>query len=129
MCPPHHFRAFAKRSAFQNSLGWVAEILRPSIALVEAAESVGTIAIFVLDGFAALVAVTAGVAFNARVMVALKDRLPGAGTEVLDGLMRSSTATVMPMAATLAEADFVGSATMVATTMTVAGDGTLDGGV
>jgi hypothetical protein len=54
--------------------------------------------------------------------------MPAAGTEALVGLMLSSTATAATTA-TLAEADFVGSATLVALTLTVAGEGTLDGGV
>ena len=49
--------------------------------------------------------------------------MPTVGTEVLIGLMLSKTATAAAMV-TLAEADLVGSATLVAFTVTVAGDGT-----
>ena len=62
------------------------------------------------------------------VTVAVKDCMPVAGTEALVGLMLSST---VPDATrvTLAEADFVGSAALVAIIFTAGGEGTLDGDV
>jgi hypothetical protein len=50
------------------------------------------------------------------------------GTETLDGLMLSKTA-VAATTAMLAEADLEGSATLVALTLRVAGEGTLAGAV
>jgi hypothetical protein len=55
--------------------------------------------------------------FDVPVTVAVKDCMLAAETETFAGLMF-----------TLAEADFVGSATLVAVTLTVAGEGTLGGG-
>jgi len=70
--------------------------------------------------------VTAG--FDVPGIVAVKACIPAAGTEMLVGLMLSG---VPPAATTvtLAEADFVGSATLVAVTLTVTGEGALDGEV
>ena len=48
------------------------------------------------------------------------------GTEALAGLMLNNMATAATMV-TLAEADLVGSATLVAVTVTAAGEGTLAG--
>jgi hypothetical protein len=53
--------------------------------------------------------------------------MPAVGTEALVGVMLNKTATA-PTINTFAEADLVGSATLVAFTVTVAGEGTLDGG-
>ncbi len=66
--------------------------------------------------------------FDVPVTVALKSCVPTVGTEALVGLILSKTATAAAMV-TLAEADLVGSATLVAFTVTVAGKGTLDGEV
>lgn len=57
----------------------------------------------------------------------VKSCLPEVGTEALVGLMLNRTATVATIV-TLAEADLVGSAMLVAFTVTAAGEGTLDGG-
>ena len=62
------------------------------------------------------------------VTVAVKDCRPATGTEAFAGFKLSSTATAATTV-TLAEADLVGSATLVAITLAVAGEGALDGGV
>ena len=54
--------------------------------------------------------------------------MPEVGTEALVGLMLNKTATTATIV-TLADADLVGSATLVAITVTVAGEGTLVGGM
>ena len=54
--------------------------------------------------------------------------MPAVGTEALVGLMLNKTASAVAIV-TLAEADLVGSATLVAFTVTVAGEGTLVGGM
>ncbi len=66
--------------------------------------------------------------FEVPVTLAVKSCMPEVGTEALVGLMLNKTATAAVMV-TFAEADFVGSATLVAFTVTVAGEGTLDGEV
>jgi hypothetical protein len=58
--------------------------------------------------------------------VAVKESVLAAGREALVGLMLSETA-VAATSVTLAEADLVGSATLVTVTMTFAGEGTLVG--
>jgi hypothetical protein len=65
--------------------------------------------------------------FDVPVTLAVKSCVPAAGTEALVGLMLNKTATAATIV-TLAEADLVGSATLVAITVTVAGEGTLAGG-
>jgi hypothetical protein len=114
------------RSALQNSLGWLAEILTPSIASEESTETnVG----FGSDESGARLAATVQVTgvFEVPVTAFLKDFMPAEGTEVLVELMHS-TAAIAVMTATIAKPDFVRSATLVATTPTVGRD-TLDGGV
>lgn len=64
--------------------------------------------------------------FDVPVTLALKSCVPTVGTEALVGLMLNRTATAATIV-TLAEADFVGSATLVAFTVTAAGDGTVAG--
>ena len=59
---------------------------------------------------------------------AVNDCVPVVGTEALAGLRLSNTATAAAIV-TLAEVDFVGSAELVAFTVTVAGEGTEDGAV
>ena len=58
--------------------------------------------------------------------VAVKESVLAAGTESLVGLMLIENA-VAATSVTLAEADLVGSATLVTVTMTFAGEGTLAG--
>jgi hypothetical protein len=62
------------------------------------------------------------------VTVAVNESVLAAGTEALVGLMLSKTA-VAATREMLAEADLVGSATLVTVTLTVAGEGTLAGEV
>jgi hypothetical protein len=62
------------------------------------------------------------------VTVAVNESVLAVGTEALVGLMLSNTA-VATTTLTFAEADLVGSATLVTVTWSVAGEGTLDGGV
>jgi hypothetical protein len=62
------------------------------------------------------------------VTVAVKEFVPAVGTEALVGLMLSKTA-VAATRETLAEADLVGSATLVTVTLRVAGEGTPAGAV
>lgn len=66
--------------------------------------------------------------FDVPVTVAVKVSTLAVGTAALDGLMLSKTA-VATTNVMLAEADFVGSATLVAFTRSVAGEGTLAGAV
>ena len=66
--------------------------------------------------------------FDVPVTVAVKEPTPAVGTEAVVGLMLIKTA-VATTTVTLAEADLVGSATLVAVTLSVAGDGTLTGAV
>ena len=66
--------------------------------------------------------------FDVPVTVAVKESTLAAGTKALVGLMLSKTAVAATML-TLADADLVGSATLVTVTWSVAGDGTLAGGV
>jgi hypothetical protein len=61
------------------------------------------------------------------VTLALKSSVPAVGTEALVGLMLNKTATAATIV-TLAEADLVGSATLVAFTVTVAGERAIVGG-
>ena len=66
--------------------------------------------------------------FDVPVTVAVKESVLAVGTEALVGLMLSKTAAAATRV-TPAEADFVGSATLVAATLSVAGEVTLAGGV
>ena len=66
--------------------------------------------------------------FEVPATVAVNESVLAAGTEALVGLMLSKTA-VAATRVTLAEADLVGSATLVTVTRSVAGEGTLAGGV
>ena len=66
--------------------------------------------------------------FDVPVTAAVKEPTPAVGTEALVGLMLIKTA-VATTTVTLAEADLVGSATLVAVTLSVAGEGTLAGAV
>jgi len=66
--------------------------------------------------------------FVVPITVTLKESVPAVGTEALVGLMLSKTAVAATIV-TLAEADFVGSATLVTVTLRVEGEGTLAGGV
>jgi len=66
--------------------------------------------------------------FVVPVTVAVNEPSPATGTEALAGLMLSKIAAAVTTV-TLAEADLVGSATLVAVTWSVTGEGTLDGGV
>lgn len=66
--------------------------------------------------------------FEVPVTFAVKSCMPEVETEALVGLILSKTASAAATV-TLAEADLVGSATLVAFTVTVAGEGTLDGDV
>ena len=66
--------------------------------------------------------------FEVPVTLALKSCMPEVGTEALVGLMLNNTASAATTV-TFAETDLVGSATLVAFTVTVAGEGTLDGEV
>jgi hypothetical protein len=68
------------------------------------------------------------VVFEVPVTLALKSCMPEVGTEALVGVMLNKTATAATIA-TFAEADVVRSATLVAFSVTVAGEGTLDGAV
>ena len=65
--------------------------------------------------------------FEVPVTLAVKSCVPAAGTEAPVGAMLNKTAP-SPTIATFAKADLVGSTTLVAFTVTVAGEGTLDGG-
>jgi hypothetical protein len=58
----------------------------------------------------------------------VKEPVLAVGTEALVGLMLSKTAATATMV-TLAEADLVGSATLIAVTLSVAGEGTVIGAV
>lgn len=58
----------------------------------------------------------------------MKESVLAVGTAALAGLILSKTAAAATML-TLAEADLVGSATLVTITLTVAGEGTLAGEV
>jgi hypothetical protein len=64
--------------------------------------------------------------FEVPVTLALKSWVPTVGTEALVGLMLNKTATAATIVK-LAEADLVGSATLVAFTLIAAGEGTLAG--
>ena len=64
--------------------------------------------------------------FEVPVTLAVNSCVPTAGIEALVGLMLNKTAIAAAMV-TLAEADLVGSATLVAFTVTVAGEGKLAG--
>jgi len=66
--------------------------------------------------------------FEVPVTVAVKEFALAVGTEALVGLMLIKTA-VATTTVTLAEADLVGSATLVTVTLSVAGEGTLAGAV
>jgi hypothetical protein len=66
--------------------------------------------------------------FVVPVTVALKESAVAVGTEALVGLMLSKTA-VAATRVTLAEADLVGSDTLVTLTLRVAGEGILAGAV
>jgi hypothetical protein len=66
--------------------------------------------------------------FVVPVTFAVKVSVVAVGTAALVGLMLSKTAAAATMV-TLAEADLVGSATLVTITLTVAGEGTLAGEV
>jgi hypothetical protein len=66
--------------------------------------------------------------FDVPVTFAVKDWMAAAETDALVGLTLTSTAVGVTRV-TLAEADFVGSATLVAITLAVAGEGMLDGDV
>jgi hypothetical protein len=66
--------------------------------------------------------------FDVPVTVAVNESVLAAGTEALAGLMLSKTA-VAATREMLAEADLVGSATLVTVTLRVAGEGTLAGAV
>jgi|HubBroStandDraft_3_1064219.scaffolds.fasta_scaffold74890_1 hypothetical protein len=66
--------------------------------------------------------------FVVPVTVAVKESVPAVGTEALVGLMLSKTAVAATMEM-LAEADLVGSATLVTVTLRVAGAGTPAGAV
>ena len=58
----------------------------------------------------------------------MKESVLAVGTAALEGVMLSKTAAAATIV-TLAEADLVGSATLVTVTRSVAGEGTLAGGV
>lgn len=66
--------------------------------------------------------------FVVPVTLAVKESVLAVGTEALVGLMLSKTAAAATRV-TRAEADFVGSATLIAATLNVAGEVTLAGGV
>jgi hypothetical protein len=66
--------------------------------------------------------------FDVPETVAVKESTLAVGTVALAGLMLSKTAAAAAMV-TFAEAVLVGSATLVAITWSVAGEGTLDGAV
>jgi len=65
--------------------------------------------------------------FEVPVTLAVKSCVPEVGTEALVGLRLNKTATAATIV-TLAEADLVGSATLIAFTVTVDSEGTLTGG-
>lgn len=62
------------------------------------------------------------------VTVAVKESVAAVGTAALAGLMLNKTAAAVTRV-TLAEADLVGFATLVTSTLTIAGEGTLVGEV
>jgi hypothetical protein len=66
--------------------------------------------------------------FEVPVTVAEKEFVPAVGTDALDGLMLSKIA-VAKTRVTFADADLVGSATLVPVTRSVAGEGIFAGGV
>jgi hypothetical protein len=66
--------------------------------------------------------------FVVPVTLAVKESVLAVGTDALAGVILSKTAAAATMV-TLAEADLVGSATLVTVTLSVAGEGTLAGGV
>jgi hypothetical protein len=66
--------------------------------------------------------------FVVPVTLAVKESVLATGTETLVGLMLSKTA-VAATRVTLADADLVGSATLVAVTLRAAGEGTFAGAV
>ena len=66
--------------------------------------------------------------FVVPVTLAVKESVLAVGTTALDGVILSKTAAAATRV-TLAEADLVGSATLVTVTLSVAGEGTLAGGV
>jgi hypothetical protein len=66
--------------------------------------------------------------FEVPVIVAVKESVPEVGTVALVGLMLSKTAAAVTRV-TVAEAVFVGSATLVTVRMRFAGEGMLAGGV
>jgi hypothetical protein len=66
--------------------------------------------------------------FVVPVTLAVKESVVAVGTVALVGLMLSKTAAAATMP-TVAEAVLVGSATLVTVTVSVAGEGTLAGGV
>jgi hypothetical protein len=66
--------------------------------------------------------------FGVPVTVAVKEPVMAVETEALVGLMLSETGVAATMV-TVAEADLVGSATLVTVTRSVAGEGTLAGAV
>ncbi|MHB8499920.1 MAG: hypothetical protein ACYDCG_05795 [Candidatus Acidiferrales bacterium] len=66
--------------------------------------------------------------FVVPVTVAVNEFVLAVGTEALVGVMLSKTAAAATRV-TLAEADLVGSAMLVTVTLSVAGEGTLAGGV
>jgi len=66
--------------------------------------------------------------FVVPVTVAVKESVLAVGTAALVGLILSNTAAAAT-SVTLADADLVGSATLVTVTLSVAEEGTLAGGV
>jgi len=66
--------------------------------------------------------------FVVPVTLAVKESVLAVGTEALVGLILNKTAAAATRV-TLAEADLVGSATLVTATLSAAGEGTLAGGV
>jgi len=66
--------------------------------------------------------------FDVPVTVAEKEFVPAVGTDALVGLMVSRIAAAKTMV-TFADADLVGSATLVPVTRSVAGEGMFAGGV
>jgi hypothetical protein len=66
--------------------------------------------------------------FVVPVTLAVKESVLAVGTDALAGVILNKTAAAATMV-TLAEADLVGSATLVTVTLSVAGEGTLAGGV
>ena len=65
--------------------------------------------------------------FEVPVTVALKSWVPLVGTAAVVGLMLAKT-EITATIVTIAEADFVGSAKLVAFTVTISGEGTITGG-